>query len=275
MKLFHYTSREAALEHILPTGRLRFGRLPRTNDPREFVPILFPIAGFVGDDDQLTTGSPFELIDEANELLRDSVHVLCLTEGMPSQVTYARYGNGPRRARMWAQYAGNHTGVCLCFDGDRLIQAALDQLPTTPDRNLLHDRVSYAAEGEYPHTPTLVQPEAERDLRAYVESMVERNPRDLFFTKDWDWESETEYRLLLRGETKEEESIDIRDSLEAVIMGQKFHPVYEPGVYKLCQELGVEALKIQWEMGPEAIVRMLDPARRPLIRPSSQHPNQD
>lgn len=51
MKLFHYTSRDAALEHILPTARLRFGRLPRTNDPREFGEIWFPIAGRVGDDE--------------------------------------------------------------------------------------------------------------------------------------------------------------------------------------------------------------------------------
>ena len=266
-KLFHYTKRDVALEHILPTGRLRFGRLPRTNDPREFVPILFPIVGYLGEDDKLTERDPFDLIDEANRLLRDSVHLLCLTEDKPSQVTYTRYGNGPRRARMWAQYAGNHTGVCLCFDGDRLIQAALDQLQTTSDRNVLHMPVRYAAEGEYPHTPVLHQPDAERDPRAFIDSMVERNPRDRFFTKDWDWESETEYRLLLRGETKEEEFIDVRDSLEAVIAGQSFHRVYKPGLYKLCQELGVEALEIQWEMGPDVIVRMIDPARRPLLRP--------
>jgi hypothetical protein len=238
MKLFHYTSREAALEHILPTGRLRFGRLPRTNDPREFVPILFPIAGRVGEDDQLTTRNPWDLIEEANELLRESVHVLCLTKDTPSNITYTRYGNGPRRARMWAQYADNHNGVCLCFDGDRLIQAALDEFEKPAGRRrLLHLPVSYAAEGDFPHTPTLLQPEAERDPRAFIESMVEQRARELFFTKDWDWESETEYRLLLRGETSEEESIDIRGSLEAVITGQKFHPVYEPGIYKLCQEL--------------------------------------
>jgi hypothetical protein len=57
MKLFHYTTRDAALEHILPTGRLRLGRLPRTNDPREFAPVWFGIAGFVGDNDSLTAES--------------------------------------------------------------------------------------------------------------------------------------------------------------------------------------------------------------------------
>lgn len=137
----------------------------------------------------------------------------------------------------------------------------------TPDKNLLHDRVRYAEEGEYPRMPTLLQPEAERDLRGFIESMVERNARGFFFTKDWDWESETEYRFLLRGKAKPDEFIDIRDALEAVIAGQNLHPVYKPGPYKLCQELGVEALEIQWQMGPDVIVRMIDPASRPLLRP--------
>jgi hypothetical protein len=273
MKLFHYTKRETALEHILPTGRLRFGTLPRTNDPREFTPVWFSIAGFVPDDGDLTARNPFDLIEEASALLRESVHVLCFTEDRPSRHESGRYGNGPCRARMWAQYAGNHTGVCLCFDGDRLIDAALDQFKTTPGRSLMHSQVTYATEGDYPHMPTLLQPEAEQDLRGFIESMVRSRPREFFFTKDWDWASETEYRFLLRGDTEEEEFIDVRGALEAVIIGPRFHPVYRPGVWKLCQELEVEALEIQWEMGPPMVVKTLDPARRPLFHPPSQHPD--
>jgi hypothetical protein len=153
-----------------------------------------------------------------------------------------------------------------------LIQAALDQLQTR-DRRVLHMPVHYAAEDEYPHKPILHQPDAERDLRAFIESMVERNAEDLFFPKDWDWASETEYRLLLRGNTKQEEYIDLSDSLEAVITGQTFDQVYKPGLWKLCQELGIEAYEIQWHMGPEVIVRMIDPASRSLLRPPQRRSN--
>ena len=34
-ELFHYTTRVAALEYILPTQRIRLGLLGKTNDPRE------------------------------------------------------------------------------------------------------------------------------------------------------------------------------------------------------------------------------------------------
>lgn len=266
MKLFHYTSREAALEHILPTGRLRFGRLPRTNDPREFAPIWFAIAGFVSDDDGLTSRSPFELIEEANALLYDSVHVLCFTEDEPTPPDGQRYGDGPMRARMWAQYADNHAGVCLCFDSERLISVATGEFPDIPEQpGLMHRRVRYSGRHERAPMRTLVQPAAEQDLRGFIESMVRGEP-ELFFTKDWDWTSEAEYRFLLRGNTKEEESIDIEDALEAVIAGPRFHPVYRPGLWRLCQDLGIPALQIQWEMGPPVVVKMIDPARLPLIR---------
>lgn len=128
----------------------------------------------------------------------------------------------------------------------------------------MHGPVSYAPEGEDPPLRTLRQPEAERDLPAFIEAMVEKNPRDLFFRKDWDWSSETEYRFLLRGETKEEEFIDVREALEAAIAGPRFHRVYRPSLYKLCEELEIEPLLIQWEMGPPIVVRMPDPGRRPL-----------
>jgi hypothetical protein len=99
--------------------------------------------------------------------------------------------------------------------------------------------------------------------------MVENNPQELFFTKDWDWGSETEYRLLLRCKTKDEELLDVREALEAVIIGPRFHPVYRPGLFKLTQELQVECLEIQWQMGPPVIVRMRDPDERHLTEPPS------
>jgi hypothetical protein len=62
MKLFHYTGESRPLEHIVPTRRLRFGGLPRTNDRREFGGVWFGIAGYGGDDEDLTARDPFELI---------------------------------------------------------------------------------------------------------------------------------------------------------------------------------------------------------------------
>jgi hypothetical protein len=127
--------------------------------------------------------------------------------------------------------------------------------------------VTYLGENEAPEPLTLLQPQAEENLPAYIEAMVDQRPQDLFFTKDWDWSSETEYRFLLRGDTEDDEFIDVREALEAVIVGPQFHLVYRPGLYKLCDELGVKA--IQWEMGPPLVVGMLDPGDMRLTEPPS------
>jgi hypothetical protein len=152
----------------------------------------------------------------------------------------------------------------------RPVSAAKRQFPDVPDkRSLMNGPVTYAARGQDPRMPTLRQPGAERDLRAFIESMVEREP-EIFFTKDWDWNSESEYRFLLRGETREEESIDIQDALEAVIAGPRLHPVDRSGLWTLCQEIEIEALQIQWQMGAPVGVKMLDPTKRPLRQRSMQ-----
>jgi Protein of unknown function (DUF2971) len=165
---------------------------------------------------------------------------------------------------MWAQYSDNHAGICLCFNEAQLISEAEKQLGPAPGKRLKHQLVSYASEAEYPPGPALLEPEAGQDLRAFIVSMLDCKS-DLFFTKDWDPASETEYRFLLWGETQDNEEIDIQDSLEAVIAGPRFHPVYRPGLYKLCHELGVEALQIEWRRGhPPAIVRMPDPSSQSL-----------
>jgi hypothetical protein len=82
--------------------------------------------------------------------------------------------------------------------------------------------------------------------------MVEQNQRTCSSPRTGDWSSETEYRFLLRGNTEDEEFIDVRGALEAVVVGPLFHPAYRPGLYKLCDELGIEALEIKWQMGPPA-----------------------
>ena len=117
----------------------------------------------------------------------------------------------------------------------------------------------YAPEGDFPSKPGLHQPQAEGDLPGYIEEMVEKQAEDLFFTKDWDWCTETEYRMLLRGDTGDAESIDIRDALEAVIAGQSCHRVYWPALFMLCQEFGVAPYVIQWESGEPRIHPMPDP----------------
>ena len=43
--VYHYTSRDTALQHILATGKIRLGSLSKTNDPHETKSWRFGIEG--------------------------------------------------------------------------------------------------------------------------------------------------------------------------------------------------------------------------------------
>src|SRR4051794_19053370 len=186
--LFHYTSSKAAVEGILATGRIRLGRLPRTNDPRESMPLEFALGGFISEQDDDLVDDLFEFQKTADALVRQSVHLLCLTEDRPhpGPVVRGAYGTGPVRARMWAAYADNHAGVCLCFDAADLEAAAYRDLTITEgngSRQLHHGSVQYEPEGEYPPPPrTLTDPpKSADDLPPYIARWVSANVREVYF----------------------------------------------------------------------------------------------
>ncbi len=101
---------------------IRMGPLINMNDPRETEPWLL---GWNFEDQQLFT----ELANDAskrdalsrdiNERLKKGCNLLCLTEDRPleGQVDIVQ---GFAHDRMWAQYADNHTGICIFFDKEKL-----------------------------------------------------------------------------------------------------------------------------------------------------------
>ena len=81
--LYHYTSRETAMEKILPSGQLRFGTISSTNDPRESKNWSFHIyirKGSVEDTREMYK----EVAGEINDLIINRCKVLCLTRDDPS-----------------------------------------------------------------------------------------------------------------------------------------------------------------------------------------------
>ena len=123
---YHYTKREIAFEHILPTRKLRLSPYSRMKDPLEN-----KVWQFVGGhwisfaDDLAVLERKEEVLDQFERgayLIWRSVKLLALT--IDAQEGYAGhakpFGMGWSRARMWEHHAEEHAGVCLVFDQDKL-----------------------------------------------------------------------------------------------------------------------------------------------------------
>jgi hypothetical protein len=123
----HYTKLETALEHILPEKRLKLSPLGKTNDPRESKPwnLLLPFTiGIQGEERKKQGALVTRALDEIRRVMKEDWKVLYFTMDhsytdefdIPRTYTILGYD----RPRMWAQYAENHRGVCIQFDGDKL-----------------------------------------------------------------------------------------------------------------------------------------------------------
>lgn len=137
---YHYTTYNTALEYIFPTQSIRFSSIRNTNDPRESKEWLFSMSS--------STESPlgdefFRYIQDLNRLIKSNSKLLCLTRDNPQmfEIPDEIYGRSFSHSRMWAQYAGNHRGVCLIFNCEKLTNAIFEQISSKG--LILHGPVVY------------------------------------------------------------------------------------------------------------------------------------
>lgn len=221
--LFHYTSTEAFLAHILPTRLLRFSSFARLNDPRESKAWSWSVS-----DDAGVVDSPYfdfyGLQQRMDGFIRRRAKLLCLTqdEDDNARASIWHYGRGFAHPSLWDRYAGNHSGVCLALDKQQLVEDVEGQLGGRG--GIWHGPVEYAnaPTGEIEafdlRTTTL------RDLgeEGAARRQVERFRRELFFTKAMDWAPESEYRCLLLDHGQDDVYLDIRRCLRGVLFGSEF-----------------------------------------------------
>ena len=213
--LFHYTRLAPAIESILPDLRLRFSRFSSMRNPRESK-WAFSGTGFLGEEERDDNDAFWELW-AALDRVRQDVRILSLTAD--NEESFHPWGRGYARPRLWEQYAGNHLGVCLCFERSALVQAveaALRELGLPLFQAMVtykDDRIGTAASNFD------LGAARERDPDEVISDHVERHTDELFFTKLTDWRSEWEYRFITRWRSPRELFVEICGALKVVLLG--------------------------------------------------------
>ena len=130
--LYHYTTYSAAIK-ILFYQTLRFSRLCRTNDAFEQRPKIKCY------NDEIELAKMFRLTKKLFQRQQDNIRLLCFSMDpdiddfrneyqemkqylSKDQIRQNVNGRGFALPRMWAQYAGNNTGICLVFDNSTAIR---------------------------------------------------------------------------------------------------------------------------------------------------------
>jgi hypothetical protein len=246
-EVFHYTKKDTAIEKIFFEKKIRLGQLAFTNDPRESKTRLFldkedhkPNEDFL---------SKLGLIThEVNDILSKEWKILCLSQNHPDYEGGTDiFRRGDCRPRMWANYAENHRGICLRFDGAKLNQQIENQLGESS--TVFHGPVIYDDKRAIT---------VERIDYSKIEKIGVRNAMRTYLLENWgenflvkaeDWKTEYEYRWLVHNKEDRPEYISIEGVLTGVLIGVDFPKAYIPLVKEFCSDLGIPAGKILWQNG--------------------------
>jgi len=241
--LYHYTTLETALVYILPSRRLRLSPFSKMRDPREYKQWFPGAAGYYEDksEDELMRG--YAAAAARLNLLRDEFKLLSLTTDSDSAEEGA-YGRGFARSRLWETYAGRGSGVCLVLRKDAALRVIAPQLEAVG--RAAHGPVHY--ENLRTHTDVMFNFEEifSGDVDAIADRIAANHMEKLFLTKNTEWESEREYRFIVRSPS-EYEYVDLASALVAVCRGPQSAREAEHSLRHFANELDIAIGLVQWD----------------------------
>ena len=259
--LYHYTIADTAISRIFSSMKLRFSSLSETNDPREYRKWNYTIRqgnmthiNYPFDPGGLPL--PQKVTDETIDTSKIGWKLLCLTRDDPKYAltNYTTWwGRGLAHPRMWAQYAQDHTGLCIVIDKNKICA----------EFNKFQSEQKYCDKVDYDDHPskdslayTIDVEDGESLLSAVQKHFVKRH-REIFFLKNNDWKSEYEFRFVLHEQTTEEMYIDISGSLSGIVLGDLFSNRYMNEIEKLIGEFDIPTKRIKWRNGRASLSRTL------------------
>ena len=254
--LAHYTDAAAVFEHILPKQRLRMSPYHRMRDPVESQDVL-PAISWMGDPPGAEAAA--WAVSADIKTARDAMRVLAFSRdaGDGVQLLHPAFDCSWARPRMWEQYGDNHAGACLLFDRGRFEAVLRNDLG---EENLYIGDVRYDREGiaasPFQHVMDERILDPEQRQRA-VADHIDRYRDDFFFLKSDDFETEAEYRVVLKtedespaGYTTNEHGfayVGYGDALVAVVLGRHFPPWQRAGAREVCGAR-VKMLRMCWDL---------------------------
>lgn len=251
--LYHYTSAEVAFQYILPDRVLKLGRYKNTNDPKEAKSWSFDFG--TNEDRDLGKYDQEAMSIWLNERLKSGVRILCCScDTPPLTGSHIKdiFNRGFCKPRMWAQYGGDHSGVCLVFDKGRLSQNMRDQLSET--RTVVEGPIEY-------RDRDIVRDLWNPDDQQYTINIdhletvgSDRYPGDhfythykrLFFEKIRDWRTESEWRFMTFSEMDDEVFLQVDECLAGVIFGDSVTDTTIDEAMRITSDLSFHFMGLRW-----------------------------
>ena len=252
--LYHYTTADTALNHILKDGTLKLNPFSRVNDPRESK--AWDISPFVRADLNLSLEQYDAISREVSDALKANAKLVCFSRDKDAAIgkwqPEALLDRGFAKPSMWHHYGDKHTGLCLMFDRNKLAQALGKQLNSG---RLFAGRVNYSNKGILPKVPNdpfvinLIHVKGAADYISTIRDHFSSWYADLFLRKLADWENEDEYRWIYLDAHPEPIYVSFEEALEAVVIGEGVPDSYYEDILRYCVKHHADVTNWIWRNG--------------------------
>jgi hypothetical protein len=147
--------------------------------------------------------------------------------------------------------------VCLVLRKDEAASVITPQLEALG--RAAHGRVRYANEPTHTNVMFSFEELFAGDVDAIADRIAEQHLEKLFLTKNTEWESEREYRFIVRSPA-EYEYVDVSNALVAVCRGPESARESEHALRYFANEFGVAIGYVEWDHNaPRLLGRPLKP----------------
>lgn len=222
--LYHFTNAETALLCILPSLKLKFFTLIKTNDQMEKNPI-----GLCEIFSEIEPFIQVDVIKEFKNQIEESFRIICLSTDF--QVG-KMWNSGYKHPLLWSHYTDRNSGVCLVLDKERL-------MVETKTLGIHGKRVKYSNHRNLPKFELRETGNIHKSVRAYLR----KNENSLFFLKHKHWKFEHEYRILSTGKC---EYLDISNSFHKIILGPEFKDEYLAYLKTIIHPEKISKISVSW-----------------------------
>lgn len=240
MKLYHYTKSDILIKYILPDMGLKMNFLEKMNDPKENLIHIVNSNEFIGSNVQIKNN--LDQIYLAHQIRTETQILAFSIDCNFKNLDYQTLIEGFQLQRMWTSYGQNNEGVCLEIDLERFKK---ENSEIIGEYNILDSIVEYdnflyqglpfqiygQASSENPKLKSKSNIEFWHSLQ-----MEDKFIKERFFTKNIDWNGESEYRFLVFSQDTDRILLSINKSLCKIILGINFSKYLLPSVKELVSD---------------------------------------
>lgn len=235
--LYHYTKTETAIRKILPDKVLLMNFLANMNDPKENLTHIInlnetikPLENGASEPNEVFMAYKFR---EGIRLSSFSTDKEIFVEGNKQVM------KGYEFQKMWSMYGQNFEGICFEIDKEIFIE---ENELLIKSHKIIDKKVDYCTH-QFLHIPTPLQGvdlsknknHRTPTLSEFWENLKENESfiNERLFTKNIDWEGESEYRFIALSNESDSIYLSMQKSLTKVILGLNFSKHLLPSIVAL------------------------------------------